>query len=265
MRTTPREPEGICGRRRSAWTDGSAPARDYGLRVPLGRAHVTRCVASLAVLGLAACAGGGDPRAVPTSDTAVQTGAAVTTNGALAMDEDGFWRVVEDARQATDGDPYAMAEWLQAGLADADSETLRTFQEQLVAASTRLYTWRHQAAAEMVCGFASADVFTDWRSWVVTLGRDRFTRVAENPDALADVDDLSGGCDAGGEFFGAAVSSLYYTRHGFEGDFPLLETVEAPAGEPYADAAAARAALPNLSARIPDDGLGAGPRTFPHD
>lgn len=156
-----------------------------------------------------------------------------------------------------------MAAELESRFADADDEILRAFQHRLVAASTRLYTWQHHAAAEMICGFVSDDVFTDWRSWVITLGRDTFERVAEDPDNLADVDDLSGGCEGVGEFFGAAVSNIYFDRHGYEDDtFPIVEPSAPPRGQKVTDHDAIRASLPRVSARIPNDDLGKGPRSF---
>ena len=92
-------------------------------------------------------------------------------------------------------------------------------------ASSRLYTWPHRHAAEMICGYVSDDVFTDWRSWVIAMGRDTFERIAENPDRLADVEDLSGGREgAAAEWFGSAVSEIWFARYGYEReDFPILE------------------------------------------
>ncbi len=175
------------------------------------------------------------------------------------VDEDTFWRTVEAARAREGGDPYAMAEALESRFADADDRTLRGFQRELVDASTRLYTWRHWDAAEMMCGGVSDDVFTDWRSWVISLGRETYTQIAEDPDNLADVADLSEACDAGGEFFGAAVDLIYFKRHGDDETFPLLMPSGSPSGKQLTDPEAIRRALPRLAARLPDDGLGRPP------
>lgn len=181
------------------------------------------------------------------------------------MDEATFWRVVADVRDEADGNPEVMAELLEFTLQSSDNETLRAFQSRLVAASNRLYTWRNWEAAEMIYGFMSEDAFTDWRSWVITLGQDWFERVAVNPDNLADVDDLSGGCEAGGELFGAAVANVYFERQTAdddEHDFPALEPLRPPSGQKITDPEEIRAALPRLAARIPADGLGRAPRRF---
>ncbi|GAA0556427.1 hypothetical protein GCM10010172_44200 [Paractinoplanes ferrugineus] len=129
-----------------------------------------------------------------------------------------------------------MAELLEDRFADAGDDALRGFQQQqLVAASTRLYSWRHAAAADMACGPVDDDGFTDWRSWVITLGRESFERIAADPDNLADIDDLTAGCAGAGELFGAAVSGIYYARHGDQDDtFPVLEPGDSapPSGYP---------------------------------
>ncbi|UQU66764.1 DUF4240 domain-containing protein [Couchioplanes caeruleus] len=175
------------------------------------------------------------------------------------VDEAAFWRIVETARVRGGGDPYDMAELLESWFADAQDRTLREFQRELIRASARLYTWRHGDAAEMMCGGVSDDVFTDWRSWVITLGRETYSRVAENPDNLADVEDLSEACDAGGEFFGAAAGLVHFRRHGDDDTFPVLEPDESPSGRRLTDPGAVRRALPRLAKRLPDDGLGRPP------
>ncbi|GAA0577996.1 hypothetical protein GCM10010172_73520 [Paractinoplanes ferrugineus] len=172
------------------------------------------------------------------------------------MDEDLFWQIVEDARERGDGDPDAMAQIVEERFADAGDDVLRGFQRQLVAASTRLYTWRHGAAADMACGSLGDDGFTDWRSWVITLGRPTFELIAADPDNLADVEDLTAGCAGAGELFGAAASGIYFARHGYEDEtFPILEpggTPPAgtpPSGYPRHGTEQLRATLPRLAKR----------------
>jgi hypothetical protein len=162
-----------------------------------------------------------------------------------------FWETIEDARTRGDGDPELMGEVLQSRLTDADDQTLRRFQTQFIAASTRLYTWQHWNAAEMICGYASDDVFTDWRSWIIAQGHETFTRVVDDPDNLGDVAGLPEGCEAGGEFFGASAGLVHLDRHGPDDEtFPVLEPFESPAGSQLTDPEAIRRSLPRLSARL---------------
>jgi hypothetical protein len=184
---------------------------------------VSACAGHLGEAGKPA-AGARQPDADATSPAVI-----VTSVRAKSVGSEAFWQTIEDARARGGGDPDAMAHILESRYAKADDETLRKFQRELVEVSSRLYSWRHWDAAEMICGYVSDDVFTDWRSWVITLGRETFTRIVENPDNPAEVAELSGGCEAGGEIFGAAVSSIYFERHGYEDEnFPILEFPEAP-------------------------------------
>ncbi len=171
--------------------------------------------------------------------------------GAERMNEDDFWAVVEAARRHSHGDPDAMAEYLQARFYDAHDRTIIEFHSHLVVANRRLYTWTHGEAADLICGSLGDDGFTDWRSWVITLGRHTFEQVVANPDNIADVEDLEGGCALAAELFGSAVAGIYYDRHGYDdADFPTLEPgAEAPRGTKLSGPDAVRAALPRLSRR----------------
>ncbi len=114
-----------------------------------------RCVILFVVLSLVGCAPGQDDR--DQAKSAPLRSAA--TDGGGHVDEGAFWQIVEDVQSAAGGDSEEIAAELKPRFADADDEILRAFQHRLVAASTRLYTWQHHAAAEMICGFVSDDVF----------------------------------------------------------------------------------------------------------
>jgi hypothetical protein len=171
------------------------------------------------------------------------------TQSPQKIDEDAFWAIVEDARARGQGDPDRMAAALDYRLYDANDETIRAFQEQLVAASMQLYTWRHGEAAELICGRLGPDEFTDWRSWVISLGRDTFTSVAANPDNIADVQDLEGGCWMAAEQFGWTAFNVYWDRHQNADGLAGLEPSGDPSGVRIHGNDAIRAALPKVAAR----------------
>jgi hypothetical protein len=173
------------------------------------------------------------------------------TRSAENVDEDAFWQIIDDARSRGASDPDAMAEVMGARFVDADRDALTEFQQQLVNANGRLYTWRHAAAAELACGEQIGDdTFTDWRSWVITLGRATFEQVAANPDNLADVEEFWGGCALAAELFGAAVGNIYLERYGLPDDdtFPMPDPDSPPSGEKLTGDQAILAALPRLTA-----------------
>jgi len=172
------------------------------------------------------------------------------TQRAQQIDENAFWAIIEDVRARGQGDPDRMADALDYKLYDASDETIQTFQAQLVAASERLYTWRHGEAAEMICGGLDQDAFTDWRSWVISLGRATFESVVADPDSLADVHYLEGGCEMMFEPFGWTATTVWNERHPTSsGDFATLDPDAAPGGVRIYGTKAIRAALPRLAAR----------------
>jgi len=172
------------------------------------------------------------------------------TQSAQPIDEDAFWAIIEDARARGQGDPDRMAAALDYRLYDANDNTILAFQSQFVAASTRLYTYRHGEAAELICGSMDGDMFTDWRTWIISLGRVTFDSVAANADNIADVRDLSAGCDMWYEPLGWAASDIWAERHPGATDFPALDPVGDPSGTRIHGDQAIRAALPKLAARV---------------
>jgi len=172
------------------------------------------------------------------------------TQSAQPIDEDAFWAIIEDARARGQDDPDRMAAALDYWLYDANDNTILAFQSQFVAASTRLYTYRHGEAAELICGSMDGDTFTDWRSWVISLGRVTFDSVAANADNIADVRDLSAGCGMWFEPFARAASDVWWQRHPAAGDFPALDPVADPSGTRIQGDKAIRAALPKLATRV---------------
>lgn len=181
------------------------------------------------------------------------------------MDEAEFWQVADDARVSAKGDPDGTARLVEQQLGTRDDATVAAYQRRFLDVSARLHTWPHAQAAEMACGFVSEDVFSDFRAFVVAHGRSTFEAVAADPDALADVADLGGGCEGAGESFGFAAVDVYYDRHDGDGtdldSFPF-EELDEPTGPRAVDDDAVRADLPRLAARIPHDGLGKGPGNY---
>ncbi|MFJ6199680.1 DUF4240 domain-containing protein [Micromonospora sp. NPDC092111] len=101
------------------------------------------------------------------------------------MDE--FWALVEASATATDTPDERLA-WLTDRLAGRPAADAVDFAVLLDGLRRQVDTWRHWAAALVVCGgLCSDDGFHYFQAWLVGLGRDAFARVAADPDALAEV------------------------------------------------------------------------------
>ncbi|GAB3458086.1 DUF4240 domain-containing protein [Kineococcus endophyticus] len=233
------------------------------MRGRLGRLAPLLLVASV----LGACAPADAPQPAPwrtASPPAPLPSAPAVADGPL-MDEAEFWQVVEDARTRAHGDADGAARLVVEHLSTRDDATVAAYERRFLDVSARLHTWRHVQAAEMACGFVSEDVLSDFRAFVVAHGRSTFEAVAADPDALADVADLGGGCDGAGESFDVAAVDVFHDRHDGDGtaldSFPL-EELDEPTGPRAVDDDAVRADLPRMAARIPHDGLGKGPGNY---
>jgi uncharacterized protein DUF4240 len=102
------------------------------------------------------------------------------------MDEPAFWTLVGQSATAA-RDPDDRLAWLTTRLAGLPPPDITDFQVLLDHVRGRADTWTHWGAAHLVLGGCSDDGFFYFLAWLVGLGHDRFTAIAADPDALADV------------------------------------------------------------------------------
>jgi len=106
------------------------------------------------------------------------------------VDADELWTIIESARgsvdQLDDEDGEQVAEALTTRLAATSLETILEFEAQFSQARDALYRWDVWAAAYLIGGGCSDDMFSDFQAGVVALGREWWRRVLANPDELAD-------------------------------------------------------------------------------
>jgi hypothetical protein len=105
------------------------------------------------------------------------------------MDEATFWDLIDRSQAHTD-DQDERLEWLTAQLAKRPPDDMADFQVLLDHIRGRADTWDHWGAAHLICGGCSDDGFFYFLTWLVGLGRDRFTRIAANPDELAAIPEI---------------------------------------------------------------------------
>lgn len=105
------------------------------------------------------------------------------------MDTVEFWNLIEaSARHSRD--PDERADWLTDELAGRSAPEIVGFEEVLDELSSVAMTWQMWAAADRLKNGCSDDGFTDFRAWLVGLGRDTFQAVVAEPDALAEVPEV---------------------------------------------------------------------------
>jgi hypothetical protein len=77
---------------------------------------------------------------------------------------------------------------LEAGLRGLSLDEVRSFHAHFYECLDRAYTWELWAAAYIIGGGCSDDKFSDFRSTLVSMGRQIFERTLANPESLADMD-----------------------------------------------------------------------------
>ena len=107
------------------------------------------------------------------------------------MDETAFWKIVQDAHDASGGDMerkcYALRHQIPS-LSKADAIEFAQFFDAMMAKAHSFPLW---GAAYVINGGCSDDTFDDFCSSLISRGRQAFERALSDPDALADDPDES--------------------------------------------------------------------------
>jgi hypothetical protein len=143
------------------------------------------------------------------------------------MDETEFWELVDDAREAAEGDPEEQADLLVDRLAQLDPDSVLDFARHFESRYNRAYRWDLWGAAWLLLDGASDDAFDFFRCWLIGQGREVFEGALHDPDALADLlDDFDEEIDGDGEELGYAADEAYEQLTGVVA--PQLEVPPAP-------------------------------------
>lgn len=112
------------------------------------------------------------------------------------MDKEMFWNVIQEVNSSVDGDDQeAVLEATRKKLMEfsaADIARWHQIKGVYMDMAYRNDLWAACAATGTHC---SDDGFIDFRSWLISLGRDVYMRVLQDPDSLVDVDIPRAGAD----------------------------------------------------------------------
>jgi hypothetical protein len=102
------------------------------------------------------------------------------------MDEEQFWRTVEQVHVAAQGNMARKCELLAAQMAQLSRAEAIEFRDIFDAMMVRAYHWPLWAAAYLIHGGCGDDTFSDFRSALISRGRRAFETALSDPDSLAD-------------------------------------------------------------------------------
>ncbi len=104
------------------------------------------------------------------------------------MTLDQFWNIVEEVHDASGGDMDKKCELLDTKLRHLSLDGVRSFHAHFYECLDRAYSWELWAAAYIIGGGCSDDSFSDFRSTLISMGREIFERTLADPQSLADLD-----------------------------------------------------------------------------
>ncbi|WP_406210964.1 DUF4240 domain-containing protein [Kitasatospora sp. NBC_01560] len=103
------------------------------------------------------------------------------------MDETDFWQIIDDTREAADGDPDEQADRLVERLVLLTPDDVIDFARLFEARFQRAYRTDLWGAAYLLLDGASEDTFDYFRCWLIGQGREVFEGALHEPDDLADL------------------------------------------------------------------------------
>jgi hypothetical protein len=102
------------------------------------------------------------------------------------MTLDQFWNIIEKVHHASGGDMDAKCELLDAELRRLPLDEVLSFHAHFYDCQDRAYSWELWAAAYIIGGGCSDDAFDDFRSTLISMGRQTFELALADPQSLAD-------------------------------------------------------------------------------
>jgi hypothetical protein len=99
-----------------------------------------------------------------------------------------FWGIVEKVHGAAGGDMDRKCELLERELRQLPLEEVRSFDAHFDECYDRAYSWELWAAAYIIGHGCSDDKFSDFRSTLISMGRQIFERALADPESFADMD-----------------------------------------------------------------------------
>ncbi len=99
--------------------------------------------------------------------------------------DDNFWSLIESARTAAGNSQRAFCAEIRAELAKSDPATIQRFDEWFRERHRKANRWDLWGAAYIINGGCSDDGFHDFRSWLISQGRDVYNSALADPESLA--------------------------------------------------------------------------------
>lgn len=104
------------------------------------------------------------------------------------MTVDQFWNLIDRVHSASAGDMHEKCLLLKSELQVLAVPEVVSFQAHFDEAVDTAYTWPLWGAADIINGGCGDEAFVDFRSTLISFGRETFQSAVESPDSLADLE-----------------------------------------------------------------------------
>lgn len=135
------------------------------------------------------------------------------------MNIDQFWELIEKTLLSSGGDSGTQAEELQHLLVRLGKKEIVAFENILNERISALSRFDVLAANFMIQSYVSDDVFTDFRAWLVSQGKDRYEGALQNVESIAEWLDRAAVDDIDGSDFVTLAVTAYEEIGGTEDEF----------------------------------------------
>src|SRR5574341_68207 len=110
----------------------------------------------------------------------------VAKHRTTAMDITAFWKIIDETREASGGDPLKQAKLLTEALVQLPENDILRYHSihDLMDQAYIAELW--EAAYILGCG-CSDDGFMDFRAWLIGCGKETFEKALTDPESLAEV------------------------------------------------------------------------------
>jgi hypothetical protein len=166
------------------------------------------------------------------------------------MNSEMFWELIERANQEANGSIEKQTAILTDILVGFEVKDIIEFEAQYVQKQNEAYHQLLWEACEFITCGGGEQNFLNFRAWLISRGKDVFTKALENPDSLHEILDAESREEARYELFSYVAAEAYEAKTGgkqapFSG--PYAGT---PHGKGLAATQTIQDALPNLYSKI---------------
>jgi len=154
------------------------------------------------------------------------------------MTTDTFWEIIAAAKANPDGSWDRRMETLSDLLSVLPPAEILEFDRIFSEQSVRAYSWDLWGAAYIIGGGCSDDTFTDFRAWLISMGKDIFEQALRDPESLADIKFGEGPGEEEDAFFeeyACAARDVYEEKTGEEMPDVPIDFPENPTGEKWTE------------------------------